>query len=426
MDAKDIIKQNRYRQLKDYGKPKLIPAGAATVTGFQDGLVEVTTGQGSQLREYQGGRAISEGQQLPVHDSSSVFGGRSRKTGEESNAFISASIKKTSLKLALWGYSEALSGSGWVGPDVRPLTFLASDGGAIGRLRYRNIRLILSDGKNMVRIPEWESQAQSLNNYTTIDTPDLIVARNLGIPQIYFYRNLIRVAWGAQTRTISFSDFSSSDTIQVTYHERTLTSGLKPVNYSTIGSSSFSENRSGTEETSTRQLFYYAPAEARNRLIVDGKTMIGVNFGFIWRIPSAMGLSALGAGTNRATIRNDVETANRSSHFFPRFGGINDESFLFPASPITALTTFEGINRKEGRQLRFDGNSYDYSISAESVTSLQTRIDFSDDYQRLIDITELDLPATGFDRPHFQLVGMGVFNAKSLDTLITNPILGPI
>jgi hypothetical protein len=97
MNLSERIKQKTDQVIAKFAKPKPKPQPThGTVTGFEQGLIQVSTSDGQQLRQQQGTRAIGVGDQVIAHDNTAVFTGEAGALPRPGRVFISAQTKKRS------------------------------------------------------------------------------------------------------------------------------------------------------------------------------------------------------------------------------------------------------------------------------------------------------------------------------------------
>jgi len=102
MSIKGQIERWRQQQLKRFANPKPQPQPThGTVTGFEQGLIQVSTSEGQQLRQQQGTRAIGVGYQVVAHDNTAVFTGEAGVLPKPGRVFIAAPAVKRALEYYL-------------------------------------------------------------------------------------------------------------------------------------------------------------------------------------------------------------------------------------------------------------------------------------------------------------------------------------
>lgn len=191
MSLSDKIKQKTDQVIANFSKPKPQPQPThGTVTGFEQGLIQVSTSEGQQLRQQQGTRAIGVGDRVVAHDNTAVFTGEAGVLPKPGRVFIAAQVKKKFEDYYLFRYREyspsdrALSenrrANVLVGDDI-PIRSL-SDGRILAYHPDRSSvtpvkdRLLLSNGKGLaVEAPGWGADAPTRINSSIQPDPRVIV-----------------------------------------------------------------------------------------------------------------------------------------------------------------------------------------------------------------------------------------------------------
>jgi hypothetical protein len=199
MNLSERIKQKTDQVIAKFAKPKPKPQPThGTVTGFEQGLIQVSTSDGKQLRQQQGTRAIGLGQQVVAHDNTAVFTGEAGVLPKPGRVFIAAQTRKKFEDYYLFRYREysptdrALAEAKrqtLVGDDI-PIRSL-SDGRILAYLFFSPIpvkdKLLLTDGKGLaVEVPGWETSVPRSASYIEPDPRVIIYQGKITVLYMYF------------------------------------------------------------------------------------------------------------------------------------------------------------------------------------------------------------------------------------------------
>jgi hypothetical protein len=217
MSLSDKIKQKTDQVIAKFAKPKPQPQPThGTVTGFEQGLIQVSTSDGQQLRQQQGTRAIGLGQQVVAHDNTAVFTGEAGVLPKPGRVFIAAQTRKKFEDYYLFRYRE-YSPSDRALSENRRANVLAGDDIPIRSLSDGRIlayhpdqssvtpvkdRLLLSNGKGLaVEVPGWATSVPRGGGYIT------------PVPRVIIYQGKITVLYAyfaASTHLAKATTFDKS------------------------------------------------------------------------------------------------------------------------------------------------------------------------------------------------------------------------
>jgi hypothetical protein len=253
MSLSKRIKQKTDQVIAKFAKPQPKPQPThGTVTGFSQGLIQVSTSDGQQLRQQQGTRAIGVGDKVIAHDNTAVFTGEAGVLPKPGRVFISAPNKKPKFAqqyFAYLYYEMFIEGYGWRKYDIFPISgndyssrpsFDYSDPGFNWHNPIRNLRLIISDGRGKTaRVRRWEDQRMAIE--TSFGSRTYPQRWRIDKPIFFHYNGLIGMHWELRSDTdLSRPETGSYGTsTRITYHAALFTPKLEEVRTETIGTRAY-------------------------------------------------------------------------------------------------------------------------------------------------------------------------------------------
>jgi hypothetical protein len=235
MNLSDRIKQKTDQVIAKFAKPKPQPQPThGTVTGFEQGLIQVSTSEGQQLRQQQGTRAIGVGDQVVAHDNTAVFTGEAGVLPKPGRVFIAApAVKKlgyfylyryreftpASVAIAQARMSQFASHDFVIQSQSEPAVDLGVLANADFQTTLQRDKIIVSNGNGLaVEVPGWESDVLGENTLDVSTRPNPRVIVQDG--QILVIWSTVTTTGGQRINATPFSGFNYADTHIVRFNQK--------------------------------------------------------------------------------------------------------------------------------------------------------------------------------------------------------------